>query len=213
MIVFDIEMSGLNLEKSGIWQIGAIDLLTKEEFLDESRIDDEDEITEEALKIIGKSEEELRDKKKQSQKELLEKFLAWLKGRKETNFICQNPQFDISFIFLRAQRYGIKENIHFRAFDLHTIAQIKYKEINNEFSLKEKNGDIYSDMNLSKILSFCGLEDKRRLIHEGEIIQEGTPHNALEDCKLEGECYYRLIHGKNLFPEFSQYKIPEELRK
>jgi len=68
-IVVDLETSGLDLVKSGIWQIGAVDLNTMEEFFDEARIDDEDEINDGALKVIGKTEEELRDKNKQSQKE------------------------------------------------------------------------------------------------------------------------------------------------
>jgi len=42
MIVLDIETSGLDSVKCGIWQIGAIDLATNEEFLEEARIDDED---------------------------------------------------------------------------------------------------------------------------------------------------------------------------
>ena len=41
-VVLDIETSGINFEKCGIWQIGAIDLNTGEEFFEDCRIDDED---------------------------------------------------------------------------------------------------------------------------------------------------------------------------
>ena len=56
-------------------------------------------------------------------------------------------------------------------------------------------------MNLKKILAFCGMEDERGY------------HNALEDCKIEAECFNRLIYGKNLFPEYSKFEIPEYLKK
>ena len=48
---------------------------------------------------------------------------------------------------------------------------------------------------------------------KGEVNLEGTPHNALEDAKLAAECFTRLMDGKNLFPEYSQFKVPGELRK
>ena len=106
MIVLDIETSGLNQVKCGIWQIGAIDLDTMEEFLEEGKIDEEDEINETALQIIGKTEEELRDKNKQSQKQLLENFFEWIEKRKMKNFLCQNPQFDVAFLEIKARKYG-----------------------------------------------------------------------------------------------------------
>ena len=68
-------------------------------------------------------------------------------------------------------------------------------------------------MNLASVLNLCGIPDQRKQEINGEISEEGTPHNALEDCKLEGECYCRLKFGKNLFPEYSEFKIPEVLTK
>src|SRR3989344_3587703 len=123
-VVLDLEMSGLDVVKCGIWQIGAIDLNTMEEFLEESRIDDEDSIDREALVVIGKTEEELRDEDKQSQKEMIEKFFRWVAGRAMRNVLCQNPQFDVGFIDIRAKKYGLKKPFQYRTFDLHSIAQI-----------------------------------------------------------------------------------------
>jgi len=79
MIVVDIETSGgLDPERIGIWQIGALDLDNPENvFLDEARIDDSDIIENDALKVIGKTPEYLRDRSKQSQKDLLIKFFLW----------------------------------------------------------------------------------------------------------------------------------------
>ena len=93
MIVVDIETSGLNPVKCGIWQIGAIDLDSGESFFQESRIDDEDVVEQGALNVIGKTEQELRNSDKQSQKELLEQFFNWSVGKSKV-CICQHPQFD-----------------------------------------------------------------------------------------------------------------------
>ena len=214
-VVLDLEMSGLDVVKCGIWQIGAIDLNTMEEFLEESRIDDEDSIDREALVVIGKTEEELRDEDKQSQKEMIEKFFRWVAGRAMRNVLCQNPQFDVGFIDIRAKKYGLKKPFQFRTFDLHSISQTTYHKINGEFFIRSSKepGTFESDMNLTNILKMCGVPDKRTQVIDGKITQKGNPHNALEDCKLTGECFYRLIFGKNLFPEYSKYKIPKELMK
>lgn len=214
MIVVDLETSGLSITKSGIWQIGAVDLDTMEEFLDEGRIDGDDIVSEGALRVTGKTEEELRDMKKQSQKELIEKFFTWISKRKIKNPICQLPQWDIGWLLARAEKYNLKTPFHKRAFDLHSIAQTKYFQINNKFLIKEENKkEIHSDMSLSEIIKFCGIEENRREMGGIEIIKDGKPHNALEDAKLTAECFYRLIYGKNLFPEYAKFEIPEVLRK
>ena len=198
-ISMDIETSGLNKVKCGIWQIGAIDLNNpKEYFLQEGRIDAEDIIEEKALLVIGKTKEELRDSQKQSQKQLLENFFQWVKERPMKNFLCQNPKnFDVPFLEIRAIKYGLKMPFHYRAFNLHDYAQKKYHDLHGEFLVKED----HSDMGLTKIIELCGMKDNRQA------------HNALEDAKLTGECFYRLLKGKNLFPEYAEFEIPEVLKK
>ena len=210
MIVIDIETSGIDKMKCGIWQIGAVDFYApKNQFIDECRIDDEDIITDDALKITEKTEEELRDRKKQSQKQLLEKFFSWTGSCKIKNLACQGPQFDYTFLEIKAAKYGLKMPFHYRAFDLHTIAQKVYYDIHGRFLIK----DSYSDMGLSKILELCGMKDERRKFKDGKIVREGKPHNALEDAKLASECFSRLLHGKNLFSEYTKFLIPNYLRK
>lgn len=209
MIVLDIETSGLSIGRCGIWQIGALEYENpKNQFLEEARIDDEDEVTEEAMKVTGKTEEELRDKKKQSQKQMIENFFKWTKSVGMITLICENPQFDFNFIEFKARKYGLKSPLHYKAFDLHSIASYVYFKTNEEF-LIEKN---HSGIGLSKTLEFCGMKDDRIKIKDGKIEKEGKPHNALEDAKLEAECFSRLLYGKNMFPEYSKFKIPEYLR-
>lgn len=210
MIVLDIETSGLNPEECGIWQIGAFDLENPDNyFLEEGRIDEEDNIGEGALLVTGKSREYFLDKDKQSQKELLIKFFEWCKGVKIKNCLCQNPQFDLGFIMLKARKYNLKIPFHHRAFDLHSIAQMKYHIIKNEFMFKEN----HSDMNLPHILEFCGIKDKRRQVGGDKLLVEGGEHNALEDCKLTGEAFSRIVYGKGLFDEFKNFEIPGYLKK
>ena len=202
MIVLDIETSGLDNVKCGIWQIGAIDLGTNEEFLEEARIDDEDfildsRVAKPVLEVIGKKEKDLRNNTKQSQKQLLINFFNWCKDKKLKNCLCQNPQFDLGFIWVKARKYGLEIPLHHRAYDLHSIASLKYFQLNNEFLIKKD----YSDMGLKNILNFCGIQDNR------------GAHNALEDCKLTAECFLRILYGKNIFLEYSKFPIPEYLGK
>jgi DNA polymerase III epsilon subunit-like protein len=215
MIVLDIETSGIHTGDCGIWQIGAIDLEnTKNYFLEEGRIDDEDIVTESALIVTGKTEKELRDKNKQSQKQLILNFLDWTKKCKEKLYVGQNVGWDINFIQNKCVDYNIidefRESAGQRGMDLHTFAQNRYHEVKNQYLLRERG---LSDMNLKNILDFCGIPDKRRQMGRGEVKEEGTDHNALEDCKLEAECFSRLVYGKNLFPEYAKFKIPRELTK
>ncbi|MFH1503580.1 MAG: 3'-5' exoribonuclease [Candidatus Diapherotrites archaeon] len=213
MIVLDIETSGENPLEHGIWQIGAVDLNTMEEFLEEGRIDDEDKVAGEALMIIDKTEEELREKDKHPQKQLLEKFFKWLETRKTKTLLCHLPGFDQGFLRCKARKYFDTDPFwpdNHRPFDLHTIAQVKFFEMNGKFLTKEDNN---SDMGLRNILKLCGIGDERRSVREGKISREGKPHNALEDAKLTVECFSRLIHGINLFPEYNKFPIPSYLRK
>jgi DNA polymerase-3 subunit epsilon len=203
-IVVDLEMSGLQIDKCGICQIGAIDLETKEEFFDECRIDDEDQMIEEPsasksiFEVLGMTEEELRDPNKQSQKELLEKFFNWLKTRKMKNLVCTNPTWDVGFLWTKAKKYGLEIPFNHRSFDTHSIAHTKYFELNKKFLTEDKD---YSEMGLKNTLKFCGMEDNR------------DTHNALGDAKLTAECFSRLIFGEKLLDEYLEYEIPEELKK
>lgn len=215
MIDLDIETSGIHTDKCGIWQIGAIDLNNiKNYFLQEARIDNEDNVQESALKVTGKREEEIRDRKKQSQKQLIINYLEWLKQIEEKLFLGQNVGWDISFIQNKCMKYELMDKFREvqsqRSFDLHTIAQEKYKEISGKYLTGERGK---SEMNLTEILKLCRLPDERISINERGIKKQGKNHNALEDCKLEGECYSRIEYGKNLFPEYSKFPVPKTLRK
>jgi DNA polymerase-3 subunit epsilon len=193
MIVVDIETSGLDSKNNGIWQIGAVDTDNPDRiFLEECRIDDDEQVEQEALDVCGVTEEQMRSKYKQSQKELLEKFFKWCIESGTRNFVCQNPQFDTSFLRFKASKHKLIYPFHYRSYDLHSIASLKYKEVYGELPVKEG----CSNMNLTNILFFCGMKDNR------------DKHNALEDAKLTAECFYRIVYCKTFLKEFEQYPLP-----
>jgi len=208
MIIIDIEASGSLDMKNGIWQIGAVEFENpKNTFLGESRIDDEDDVEEGALKVTGKTEEQLRDKSKQSQKELLQKFFQWVSKIENKTFVAHNTPFDYGYIVFKSKKYGLDVPFGFRTLDLHVFAVAKHFEIHKKLPMI--NGK--STFSLAKILEFCGIEDKRIHLKEGEVIQEGSPHNGLEDAKLEAECLSRILYGKIMFEEFREFAVPEYL--
>lgn len=209
MIVVDTERSGsIDVEKNGIWQIGAIEFENPSNtFFQEARIDDDDIITEEALKIIGKTETDLRNKNKQSQKELISNFLKWASKIENKIFVAQNPPYDFGFIVAKTKKYKLKFPFHHRTIDLHSIAVMKHLEIRGKMPF-EKEESIFG---LSKILEFCGIEDKRMNLENNQNAKEGNPHNGLEDAKLEAECLSRILYGKGLLKEFKGFEIPDYL--
>jgi len=201
MIVLDIETSGGDFRTCGIWQIGALDLDNPSNvFLQESRIDEEDLVEEGALRVIGKTELELRDFSKQSQEQLLENFFKWCEGVEIKNCICHNPQFDLGFIWTKISKYGIKKGFDFplphRALDVHSIATLKFFQLKKRFLIRENQ----SDMGLSNILSFVGMKDNR------------GAHNALEDARLTAECFSRMVYGRGLLEEYSKFQMPSYLK-
>lgn len=216
MIVLDIETSGLDSGRNGIWQIGAVEFENPgNQFLQEGRIDDEDLVHPQALKVIEKTEAELRDSHKQTQQQLILNFLEWAGKCKNKLPIGHNVGFDLFFMQNKCIRYGFldkfAESIGKRSLDLHSIVQFLCFEKDKCFVLKE---DGTGGMPLPKILEFCGLEDDRKKVKDNlEVSKEGKPHNALEDAKLTAECFSRLVHGKNLLDEFKEFPIPDYLKK
>jgi DNA polymerase III epsilon subunit-like protein len=203
MIVVDLEMSGMDLVKCGIWQIGAIDTDNpKNFFLEEARVEDEyvfllGETS--TKKLFGKTEEELRDKSKQSEKELLEHFFKWCEKSKVRNAVGHCVHYDFAFLQQKAFKYDLKFPFSHRLFDTHSIASAKYFELNGKFLMTKDKLGMISDMGLKNVLKFVGMKDERIF------------HDALGDAKLTAECFSRLVYGKNLLEEYSGLKIPDYL--
>lgn len=66
-------------------------------------------------------------------------------------------------------------------------------------------------MGLTNILEFCGMKDERISLRDGHVDRKGSPHNALEDAKLEAECFSRMAYGRNLLEEYKKFPLPDYL--
>ncbi len=198
MIVVDIETSGRSKIKHGIVEIGAIKFEYPESvFHSYCRLDKDDEIDPKALEANGQSEEEVRNLNRPTQKQVLSRFFGWLKKQKDFYIAGENVgSFDLGFIEIRAEKYGLDFPIQHRTYDLHTLAESRYEKVYGEILFK--NGK--SEMGLPQILEFVGMKDER------------GKHSALEDCRLEAECISRLKFGRRLFLEYSKFKIPGYLK-
>lgn len=193
MIIVDVEASGIDPQKCSLVSVGAIDFDTPERrFYEECRVWDGAHIEEEALKVNGFTREQITDAKKQTDRELLEKFLKWTETVGEWTIAGQNPSFDRDFLMQTAYRYHINWPLAHRTIDLHSIAY--FHMIKRGVPVPtEKNR---SDLNLTKIIKYVGIDMER-----GE-------HNAMEDTLLEAECLSRLMHDKPLLPEYEKYPMP-----
>lgn len=211
MIIIDIETTGVNFWENGILSIGALCFNNPEkQFYEECRIDEDDIITEDALKINGFSKEEIKSEEKQTQEELVRNFIKWMNEQDLRILAGSNVGFfDLNFIKTKAKKYDIQLKMRFRSLDLCSVAQTRFFQIFGKFLLDDykENG-----MSLPEVLKFCGIKDERIEIRDGRLIRQGKKHNALEDCKLEAECFSRLLSGKNLFEEYKKFPIPEYLK-
>lgn len=196
MIVVDVETTGIDPKRHSIVSIGAVDFSNPEnQFYQECRIWDGAEIDEEALKINGFSEEDIKSHDKITEKELINNFLQWIENIGDKTIAGENPSFDRDFLKFSAERNGIKWPLGYRTVDLHTLCYTH--QLKRGINPPIKNGK--SDLNTDKILEYVGLP------------AEPKPHNALIGAKMEAEAFSRLIYGKGLLKEFENYPIPDYL--
>jgi len=198
MMIVDIETTGLNPVKNSIIEIAAIKFDKPDVYFHSlCRIDKEDEIDPKALEINGQSLKEIRDVNRPSQKQALIDFFKWINKQQDFFIGGQNVgEFDWNFLRAKAEKYGLDFPLHKRTLDLHAVTFFKYLKVHNKFFVDKG----ISSMGLPAILQFLGLRDER------------GKHNALEDTKLEAECFSRLLNGKNLLEEFKQFSIPHYLK-
>jgi DNA polymerase III epsilon subunit-like protein len=198
MIVLDIETTGLDPEVNGIVSIGAVDISSPDEtFYEECRIREGEKIDDNALDVNGFTMDECRDKSKQSTRDLIQHFEAWLESR-TVKMIggLQVAAFDVPFFNKKSTQVGLRARLHRRSIDLHSIAYAKMQTLGKVVPMT----DGWSVMDTDFIHPFCGLP------------KEPKPHNALNGAKWEAESLHRLMSGKNLLKEFSRHPVPEYLK-
>tara|TARA_B100000745_G_scaffold292473_1_gene233367 strand:- start:26306 stop:26899 length:594 start_codon:yes stop_codon:yes gene_type:complete len=195
MLILDIEASGTNYEQHSIVSIGALDLRNPENrFYGECRIWEGASIMDGALEVNGFTEEEITDPHKQTEGELIQKFLDWAETLEDRTFGGQNVSFDRDYVRAACERAGLNYTFAYRTVDSHSLAWMHHimHGLNPPIDTEHKR----SALNLDAVLNYCG------------IPEEPQPHNALTGALSHAEVINRLLYGRKLLPEFERYDIP-----
>lgn len=195
MIIVDVEATGVDERLCSLLSVGAVEFENPANtFYAECRAFPGAHVEKEALAIAGFKEADIADEKKKTDREVVLAFLAWMKTCKERTIAGQNPSFDRDFLEESAHRYHIDWPLAHRTIDLHSVAYYHMKMRGIEPPLKNN----HSGLNLDRILRYVGLPTRN------------TKHNALEDAKLEAEAFSRLFYSRQLFEEYTQFRVPQK---
>jgi DNA polymerase III epsilon subunit-like protein len=194
MIVLDVEASGTESFKHSMVSLGALDLKNPDNrFYMECRVWDGAHIMPEALKVNGFTHEQITDASKPSEADVTHAFLQWSGGVEERTLAGQNVSFDRDFLKHAAERAGHTEwPFAFRTIDTHTLCYMHMINRGMQPPVQHRR----SALNLDAVLNYCG------------IPEEPQPHNALTGALSHAEVIARLLYGRKLLPEFSQFEIP-----
>ena len=192
MIVFDLELSGVNPNVHSILSIGAVDFSNpSRQFYAECKPWVGAKIEDEALAINGYSREELSDKPK-TDEEIVKEFLSWTNECKEKTLAGQNPAIDMHFLEFACLRYGIQYPFAHRSYDLHSMIYLHMLQ-NDKIPPIMKS---HSGLNSDNIMQYVG------------IPAEPKPHIAINGAVWEAEAFSRILFNKKLLPQFESYDIP-----
>ncbi len=195
MLILDIEASGTEYDEHSIVSLGALDLNNPENrFYEECRIWDGAGIMDGALEVNGFTREEIVDPTKQTEAELIQKFIDWAEPLEDRTFGGQNISFDRDYVKAASERAGLNYTFAYRTIDSHSLAwmhMIKRGE-KPPVDVEHKR----SALNLDAVLNYCG------------IPEEPQPHNALTGALSHAEVISRLLYDKKLLPEFDEFAIP-----
>ena len=195
MLIIDIEASGTEYTKHSIVSLGALDFDTPENrFYEECHIWNGAHIMDEALEVNGFSEAEITDPHKQSEQELIEKFITWSEPLSDRTFAGQNVSFDRDFVKAACERAGLNYPFAYRTIDSHSLAWMHMVKRGIEPPVNPEHRR--SGLDLDAVLNYVG------------IPEEPTPHNALTGALSHAEVISRLLRNRKLLLEFEQYEIP-----
>ena len=196
MLVTDCEMTGLEPTLHSIVSVGAVDLDNpSRQLYEECRMWDGAKVEDEALAVNGFTRAQVEDPTKQSEGELVRKFIAFADGMADTTTAGQNVFTDLYFLQNAARRAGHTAwPFAHRIIDIHSLAweHMVKRGLTPPLNPEKR----HSALNLDAALQYCGIPEEPR------------PHNALTGAKCNAEVISRLLHDKKLLPEFEQYEIP-----
>jgi DNA polymerase III epsilon subunit-like protein len=191
MISIDCEMTGLDFDKCAVISVGAIDLKNPERRIYiEMQPFDGAEIVDEAMAVNGFTKDQVFSFTK-TQKEGLEELKKFLDESESRTVLGQNVATDVYFLNKAFERAQIECRIPYRVLDLHSMICAKLLLNNEGIPMLERK----STLNLDKLLNMAG------------IPEEPKPHIAINGALSAAEVYFRLIQGKAVLPEFTQYEI------
>ncbi len=196
MLILDIEASGVDYQKCSIISIGALDLEHPEiQLYEECRVWDGAHIEAGATAVHGMSDKQITDPTKQTEAELVHKFIAFAERSNDTTFAGQNVSFDRDFLEAAAVRAGHTSwPFAHRTLDTHTLCWMHMVKRGHTPPIDAAKK--HSALNLDAVLQYCG------------IPEEPKPHNALTGAKSHAEVISRLLYDKKLMPEFAEFPIP-----
>ena len=196
MLVLDAEASGTDYKKHSIVSLGALDFAKPQSrFYEECRIWDGAHIMDEALAVCGFTREQITDPKKQPEGDLVHSFLRWAEGVEERTLAAQNVSFDRDFLKAAAERAGHTNwSFSYRTVDIHSLCYMHMIERGLQPPVDKVKK--HSALDLDQVLHYCG------------IPMEPMPHNALTGALSHAEVISRLLYGRKLLPEFTEFDIP-----
>ncbi|MAZ67658.1 hypothetical protein CL652_02740 [bacterium] len=195
MLILDVEASGTEYDKHSIISLGALDFRNPtNRFYEECRIWDGAHIMEGAREVHGLSDKDITDTKKQTEAQLIEKFLVWAEMLEDRTLGGQNVSFDRDFVKAAVERAGLNYSFAYRTVDSHSLAWMHMIRRGLEPPIDSEHKR--SALNLDSILNYCG------------IPEEPKPHNALTGAISHAEVIHRLLYEKKFLPEFEKYNIP-----
>jgi len=195
MLILDVEASGTNYEKHSIVSIGAVDFEDPDNrFYGECRIWEGAHIMDEALEVNGFTRDEICDESKETEGELVRRFVEWSQHMGDRTLTGQNVSFDRDFVKAALEREGLPWDLAYRTLDTHTMCWMHIIKRGKNPPVDPQHRR--SALNLDAVLNYCG------------IPEEPHPHNALTGALSHAEVASRLLYDRQLLPEFAHLPIP-----
>jgi DNA polymerase III epsilon subunit-like protein len=196
MIVVDVETSGLAPARHSIVSIGAVDFSAPDrQFYRECRVWDGAEADPEALAVNGFSMEQIADPERMPLEQAVAQFCTWAAEGGDFLLAGHNTHFDYGFLANSCSRYRMSWPFGHRLIDMHSVA---WAHMAREGKLMQgKRGAI--GLRSDAIYAYVGLPE------------EPKPHHGLTGALMEAEAFSRLLYGRNLLSEYSQYALTEAI--
>jgi len=147
-----------------------------------------------ALEVNGFTQAEITDESKQTEADIVKKFIDWSESFADRTLAGQNISFDRDFMRAGAQRAGLNWNFAYRTIDTHSLCWMHIVKKGNKPPVDVEHKR--SNLDLNAVLRYCG------------VPSEPDPHNALTGALCHAEVTSRLLYDKKLLPEFEEHEIP-----